>query len=197
MQKPIAPLAALLMALAALVLVGPGQSQAGVIAAKKCLKCHAEFKNLDQAVAGEFQSRSNKAKSISVAVDKGKIEVIKFTAQTTVNNVPNIKALKRPIPVLVAYKKKGPDLVATEITAKPMIKVPEKQLLGVKQVAKLVAMGPQKGHYTLVDSRPTINYLEGHIPGALTMPFPKMPELMGKLPKDKNALIVFYCGGFR
>lgn len=198
MRKPSAPLAALFAVLAGLILLGSGQAMAaGAMAAKKCLKCHSEYQKMDNVVAGEFQSRSNKAKSISVALDNGKTEIIKFTAKTAVTNVPNIKALKRPIPVLVTYEKKGPDLVALKIKAKPMIKVPAAQLMDAKQLAGLVAMGPKKGGYTLIDSRPPITYLEGHIPGAVSVPFPKMPEMMGKLPKDKNSLVIFYCGGFR
>jgi len=183
--------AAVVAAGAGLAAAPPALAQ--VMAQKKCLKCHAEFKDMGQVVAGEFQSRSNKAKSISVELEGGKIEIIKFTPQTKVNNVPGIKKLKKPIPVLVAYEKQGTDLVATEITAKPVIKVPPEQQVDVGQMAKLV----EEGKATIVDSRPPIRYQEGHIPGAVSMPFPKMPELMGKLPKDKNAPIVFYCGGLR
>jgi hypothetical protein len=175
----------------------PAVSQAKVIANKKCLKCHAEIKGMTNVVAGDFQSRSNKAKSITVDVGDGKVEVLKFTPQTTVENVPNIKALKKPIPVQVTYQQKGKDLVATAIKAKPVIKVPQKQLIDVKDLAALVQKGPEKGGYTLIDSRPAIRFQEGHLPTALTMPFPKMPEMMAKLPKDKNALIIFYCQGFR
>jgi len=182
-----------LLLAAGLVLGLPGLGQAKVIAAKKCLKCHAELKKMDNVVAGDFQSRSHKASSIAVKVAPGKVQVIKFTAQTKVKNVPSIKKLRKPIPVQVHYVKRGHDLVATEIVAKPVIKVPKDQLIDVKQMAALV----KKGGFTLVDSRPAIRYQEGHIPGAISIPFPKMPELMHKLPKDKNALIVFYCGGFR
>ncbi|MCF8034713.1 MAG: rhodanese-like domain-containing protein [Desulfarculaceae bacterium] len=167
------------------------------MSAKKCLKCHSEFKDMKNLVAGDFQSRSNKAKSISVMVAPGKTIILKFTPQTKVENVPSIKKLKKPIPVRVSYVKQGSDLVATEIVAKPQIKVPEKQVMGVKELSALVAKGPEKGGYTLVDSRPPIRYYEGHIPGAVMMPFPKMPEMMGKLPKDKSALVIFYCQGFR
>ena len=60
-----------------------------------------------------------------------------------------------------------------------------------------MAKGPDKGNFMLIDSRPPIRYFEGHIPGAVMMPFPKMPDMMGKLPKDKNTPLIFYCGGFR
>jgi rhodanese-related sulfurtransferase len=57
--------------------------------------------------------------------------------------------------------------------------------------------GKQKGEYTLVDSRPGNLYMTAHIPTAISIPFPKMKEMMAKLPKDKNRRVIFYCEGFR
>lgn len=182
-------------AMATMALAAPASAE--VMADQKCLKCHAEIKKMDNVVAGDFQSRSNKAKSIAVEVAPGKNIILKFTPQTTVENVPDLKSLKKPIPVRVSYVKQGSDLVATKIVAKPQIKVPEKQIIEVKDLAALVAQGPVKGDYTLVDSRPPIRFNEGHIPTSINMPFPKMPDMMGKLPKDKTKLVIFYCEGFR
>lgn len=163
---------------------------------KKCLKCHTNYKDKPNIVGGEFQSRSNKAKAIQVKVGET-IELVKFTPQTKVENVPNIKSLKKPIPVMVYYEQKGDDRVATLIKAKPKIKVPPEQLMDVKELSVLVAKGPEKGGYTLIDSRPGINFQEGHIAGALSIPFAAMADKMDMLPKDKNQLVIFYCGGFR
>jgi hypothetical protein len=184
----------LVLAAAAAVAAGwSAPAAAEVMAQKKCLKCHGEFKDMANVVAGEFQSRSNKAQSISVELEDGKIQVIKFTPQTEVHNVEGVKKLKKPIPVLVAFEERGRDLVATEITAKPVIQVPDSQQVSVQEMAALT----KRPDVTIVDSRPPIRYQEGHIPGAVMMPFPKMPEMMDKLPRDKDAPIVFYCGGFR
>ena len=97
----------------------------------------------------------------------------------------------------VHYETVGQDRVATEIVVKPKIKVPEDQLIDVKELAKLVAQGPQKGNYMLVDSRPPGGFLKGHIPTAVSIPFPKMNAMMDKLPQDKNQLLIFYCQGYR
>lgn len=196
--KSMALAAALACAAAAALVGAPAPAQAeGGLKAQKCLKCHTEFKGQDNLVAGDFMSRSNKAKSISVEVAPGKNQIIKFTPETTVVNVENVKALKKPIPVAVTFKKVGSDLVATQIMAKPKIQVPDNQLVDVAQVKQLVAKDIPAGKATLVDSRPPVRYAEGHIPGSISIPFPAMPKLMGKLPKDKDALVVFYCGGFR
>ena len=165
-------------------------------ASKSCLNCHAEFKDMKDILAGNFSSRSNKAKSIQMKINK-KMELVKFTPETAVKNVPNIKALKGMIPIRVHYKIVGPDKVATQIVAKPKMKVPEDQLVAVEDLAKLVAMGPEKGSYTLVDTRPGIKYEAGYIPTAISIPFPKMKKMMDKLPKDRNRKVIFYCEGFR
>lgn len=163
---------------------------------KKCAGCHKDFAKEANVLTGEFQSLSNKAKSFQVEVNDT-MQIVKFTDETDVDNVENIKALKKPIPVKVYYDVKDGDLVATHIVAKPVIKVPENQLVDVKTMEKLVAEGPEKGNFVLVDARPPVAFQEGHIPGAISVPFPKTLELAGRLPKDKNKFIIYYCGGFR
>jgi len=151
---------------------------------------------MPDVLAGNFKSRSNKAKSIQLKINN-RMELVKYTPDTKVENVPNIKSLKGTIPIRVHYKKVGADKVATEIVAKPKMEVPPEQLISTEDLAKLVASGPEKGGYTLVDSRPGIKFQAGHIPTSLSIPFPKMKELTGKLPEDKNRLLIFYCEGLR
>ena len=186
-------LSAALFAVGAMLFAPDSRAEKNELLNSKCLKCHTEFKKMNNVVAGDFESLSNKAKSFQVDIGK-QIQIVKFTPETQVENVETIKKLQKPIPVLVSYKQDGADLVATSIKAKPVIKVPEDQQLSVADVEKLLK---KPGTYTLVDSRPPIRYQEGHIPTAISMPFSKMPGLMDKLPKDKNRLLVFYCGGFR
>lgn len=162
----------------------------------KCVKCHTEYKDQADIVAGDFDSLSDKAKTIQVDLGDRK-QLMKFTDQTTVKNVPAIKDLKKPIPVKVTYQKVGDEFVAKEISAKPQIKVPDDKVISTEDLKKLVAMGPEKGKYTLVDSRPPVKYEEGHIPTAILMPFAQMADMTDKLPKDKNALLIFYCDGMR
>jgi rhodanese-related sulfurtransferase len=97
----------------------------------------------------------------------------------------------------VHYKTEGSDRVATQIVVKPKIKVPPEQLMNVKDLVELIEKGSEKSAYTLVDSRPTPGYLKGHIPTAISIPFPKMKEMLDKLPKQKDRLVIFYCQGYR
>lgn len=49
----------------------------------------------------------------------------------------------------------------------------------------------------IIDSRPTKpKYIQGHIPGAYTIPDKDYEKKKGILPIDKTVPLVFYCGGF-
>jgi len=188
---PVMVLLSLVVSLAAV-----GTVEAESFLDSKCLKCHAEFKQMTNVLAGDFESLSQRAKSFQVLVGDT-MEVIRFTNETETAHVESMKDLWKPIPVLVEFERRGEDLFATRVTAKPIIQVAEKDLIGLEELETLVALGPEKGNYTLLDSRPPIAYKEGHIPTAVSMPFGDMPNLLGRLPEDKDALLILYCGGFR
>ena len=62
----------------------------------------------------------------------------------------------------------------------------------VKQYAKV----PQPEGVMIIDSRPTKpKYVNGHIPTAVSIPHSQFDKLTDKLPKDKDTLLIFYCGG--
>jgi len=161
-----------------------------------CLKCHQSFSEMDNILAGNLNSKSMKAHTIQIKIND-RLELVKFSPDVKVENIPDIKALKGAVALRVHYETVGQDRVATEIVVKPKIEVSEKQLIEVKELAKLVAQGPQKGGYTLIDSRPAGGFMKGHIPTAISIPFPKMNEMTDKLPKDKNQMLIFYCQGYR
>ena len=50
----------------------------------------------------------------------------------------------------------------------------------------------------VIDARPkATKYDKGHIPGSLSMPTSQFDKMKGLLPADKQALVVFYCGGLK
>ena len=86
-----------------------------------------------------------------------------------------------------------------------------KKLLAALCASTLVTMAVYAAHYpdieikdlksamtsknvTLLDVNGTDSYKQGHIPGAIDFTANKA-KLASLLPKDKNALIVAYCGG--
>jgi rhodanese-related sulfurtransferase len=62
----------------------------------------------------------------------------------------------------------------------------------VRQYAKL----PQPEGVMIIDSRPyKPKYAKGHIPTAVSIPDSQFDKMTAELPEDKDALLIFYCGG--
>ncbi len=76
------------------------------------------------------------------------------------------------------------------------LKVAQEKTATLDEIARLVSLGPDKGNFELVDSRPLFRYNEGHIPGAISIPDTEFDKLSWKLPKEKDKEIIFYCAGF-
>lgn len=57
---------------------------------------------------------------------------------------------------------------------------------------------PQLQDVMLIDSRPKrAKYDKGHIPMAVSIPHSKFDKMVAKLPKNKNALLIYYCQGLK
>jgi len=50
---------------------------------------------------------------------------------------------------------------------------------------------------TIVDARPARNFKKGHLPSAINIPLRQFDEMTDKLPADKNAPLIYYCGGYK
>jgi rhodanese-related sulfurtransferase len=128
--------------------------------------------------------------------------IVKYDAKTSVvdgdktSGADAIKDLPKGKEILVSYAGGESKPLATEIAVKQPYKVPEGQKITNDEVVNLVAMGPEKGAYTLIDARPAGAFLSGHIPTAISLPFDSFEENCSTiLPPDKDRLLVFYCGG--
>jgi rhodanese-related sulfurtransferase len=51
----------------------------------------------------------------------------------------------------------------------------------------------RRGEVTVLDVRPVVEYVAGHIPGALSMPLDRLDRRLADLPRDRE--IVAYCRG--
>ena len=57
---------------------------------------------------------------------------------------------------------------------------------------------PMPENVMLIDARPKrAKYDKGHIPMAVSIPDSKFDKMTEKLPQDKNALLIYYCGGLK
>ena len=63
--------------------------------------------------------------------------------------------------------------------------------------AEYVAGQLETNQAIIVDSRPKKpKYDKGHIPTAMSLPHSKFDTLQGKLPRDENTPLIFYCEGY-
>lgn len=169
--------------------------------AKLCTNCHeAEAGSL----RGNFESVAYKTQSIQIKIDEA-TEIIKFDKATlqTLNIKPDpetaaepLRALKKGKEIRIAFTEKDGVKHASLVSAKPPIEVAPEKLVTTAEIEQLVAMGPEKGGYVLIDARPAPRFQEGAIPTAINIPFAAFDKMVDKLPQDKAAQIIYYCGGF-
>ena len=84
-------------------------------------------------------------------------------------------------------------LSAVAVRADDQPKAPEKYPYPDVSIKELKSAMADKT-VTLIDANGTDSYKDGHIPGAIDFEA-KEKDLAKVLPKDKDALIVAYCGG--
>lgn len=169
--------------------------------AKICTNCH---KAEPGAVRGHFDLVTFKAKTIQVKIDdavelfkfdEDEIKVINGAGKSGDGELLKGGLVKKGHEIKVEYTEKNGVKTAIKLIEKPPVKVSEEMLMKTPDLEKLVAMGHEKGKYFLFDSRPLPRFQEGSIPTAVNLPFPAFDKQLDKLPKDKNALIIFYCAG--
>jgi hypothetical protein len=159
--------------------------------APPCKQCHKPDENI---LRGAFVSVSNKASAIQVQVGPA-TWLVTYDDATKLIGAEKWSKIPKEKEIAVAITQKDGSLYATSLTVKPPAKVPEDKLIKVDEVAKLVTAGPEKGNFTIVDSRPAARFIEGHIPGAINISDAEFDKLKDRLPKEKDKLLVFYCAG--
>jgi hypothetical protein len=123
--------------------------------------------------------------------------IIKYDENTKLTGADSLAAVKKGKEMSVVFSGDENNPLANVISIKKPFNLPEEKLVSVDEMKKLVLAGPKKGSYQLVDSRPPAAYKSGHLPGAISIPFPKLNKMRESvLPQNKDALIIFYCGGF-
>jgi rhodanese-related sulfurtransferase len=109
--------------------------------------------------------------------------------------VEHLREVKKGHEARIEFVEKDGVKTATLISFKGPIKIAQEKLVFYPAVQKLVAAGPEKGAYTLIDSRPLPRFQEGTIPTAINLPYPAFDKFLDRLPKEKDRLVVFFCQG--
>lgn len=149
-------------------------------------------KQSETVFKGPVVGRSNKAKTISITVGKGdqaKTMMVRFD-----DNTKGLEFAQKGEAAVINWEQRGNEKFATVI--KPKLAMLPEGVTEIK-VDEMYSLLEAYVPLTLVDARPKLRYDQGHLPGAISIPVPKLKEMKAKaLPTDKNKLLVFYCGGY-
>jgi hypothetical protein len=178
--------------LAALVAATLGLAPPGLTADPPAAVAAAQ-KTEVQSLAGSITGFSRKARLITMDVDQS-VQTVRFDEATIGLDHAAVGEA-----AIVEFRMDGAERVATVIKQKLAKLPPGVTEMPVEEMAALVALGPEKGNYFLVDSRPEARYNEGHLPTAVSIPVPKLEKLGNEAfppsVREKKPLLVFYCGG--
>ncbi|MFO1396012.1 MAG: rhodanese-like domain-containing protein [Burkholderiales bacterium] len=163
-----------------------------------CLSCHKAEPN---AVQGIFENVAFKSKSIQLKID-AYTEIVPFDPATltvvdagVTKPAEALRDIAKNREARIDFVEKDGKKVASRISFKGPIKLAPEKLVSYDDVVALVAQGPEKGNYTLVDSRPLPRVQEGTIPTSINIPYPAWDKVVDRLPQDKARRIVFFCQG--
>jgi hypothetical protein len=183
---------AFLLALAACFSLTAPSFAAKPTTAAACKQCHQPA---DNVVRGNLFGISENFKTIQVSVGS-LIWVIKYGDDLKLAGAEKLSAIPKEKDIAITFTGGEKTPYAVNLAVKQPAKVPAEKLVSAEELTKLLALGPDKGKFVLIDSRPAPRYAEGHILHAVSMPQPSFDTLKDKiLPKDKDILLIFYCGG--
>ncbi len=165
---------------------------------KICGSCHTVG---PAEMRGVFENVAFKSKAIQLKIDD-RAEIVRFDPGTikvvdggVVKSSEALREIAKNREARIEYIDNGGTRLATLISFKGPIKIAPEKVSSYEEVEQLVALGPDKGQYTLIDSRPLPRVQEGTIPTAINLPYPAWDKVVGRLPKDKQAKIIFFCQG--
>lgn len=156
-----------------------------------CAQCHAHDEKILRGVLGGISG-----KALTIQVNIGAVSwIVRWDDGTELVGAESFGKIPKEKEIAVHITEKDGTLYATKVAVKQPAKVAPEKLIKVEEVARLVELGPEKGNFLLVDSRPAPRYHEGHIPHAISIYDAEFDKHIDKLPKEKDKLIIFYCGG--
>jgi len=182
-----------LAALSLLVLPGNIMAEAGKpTVLKPCMQCHKD--NGENDIRGKLGSVSMKAETLKINTGKA-AWLVGFDDETELDGAEAFNKIGAGKEILVTYRQEDGALIADSVAVKPPAKLDQALLIKLDELGPLVEKGPTAGNFTIVDARPGKLFIAGHIPGAISIYDAKFDKNVGKLPKSKENLLVFYCGG--
>ena len=159
-----------------------------------CAGCH----NGDsQTIWGTLVPGSQTDTSVRVQAGKTVWNVL-YDKNSKLNKMATVKDLRDEKAVRVQIRPgSGDNVYAVEMSYKPnySFKNPE-DIITINEMAELLEKDPREGNYLILDARGYDNFIEGHLPNAVLLPYYRLQAFKERLPEDKNTLIATYCRGY-
>ncbi len=195
-----APLARAAVGVALILAAGAAEAGQRPTTMEACKVCHTPAEGV---LRGKMVSVAAELKSLNVTVGP-LVWIVKYGDGLEVKEGDKLggpevlRSIPRDREIAVTFT--GPETkpLAVRVAVKQPYKVPAGKLLPLEKLQDLVARGPGpgEGKFFLFDSRPAAMFAEGHIPGAVSLPYAAFKDkAAATLPADKAALVVFYCAG--
>lgn len=177
--------------MASFLVTGCNQDTSSTTAAAKPAASTQAQQSKGPVYKGKVVGKSNKAKSISIVVGKGKeakTVMVKFDDKTK-----GVEHASKGHASIIFYEMRDGQPWATVVKPK-LAKLPK----GVTEIKtdELKSMIDAKSNFVLVDARPGKRYAAAHMPAAISIGTKAYKKKAATaLPKDKDTLIITYCGG--
>jgi len=139
-----------------------------------------------ETVKGRIQAVSKQAGTVQIQVKDRKV-VVRIDKATRLEGFSSIEELNPPD---LIEAEREPGQAATRVK-KIVFNLPPGVEIDTQALLKIMTGATP---YYLFDARPVKRFGEAHIPSA-NPAHPKDDNFLSLLPADKNALLVFYCGG--
>lgn len=183
-----------ILLIGAAVFLLTGQVMAKETMTPICAECH---KGDSQTIWGTLVPGSQTNTSVRVQAGKTVWNVL-YDKNSKLNKMATVKDLRDEKAVRVQVRPgSGDSVYAVEISYKPNYKFKNPEdIITINEMAELLEKDPREGNYLIIDARGYDNFIEGHLPNAVLLPYYRLQAFKERLPADKDTLIATYCRGY-
>ena len=183
---------AAVLAAASVVLAAPAMAASHI--APNCKGCHQAD---GETIWGTIVPGSQTDSSLEVSTG-GDVWKVRYDRESSLEGFTSARDLRDEKAVMVAFTPAGDGWVHAEaISYKPSYHFHTMDhVVTISEVAQILEKSPEEGHYMIVDARGYDNFIEGHLPNAVNIPYYRLLEFKDRLPADKSTKIIAYCRGF-
>lgn len=185
---------ALLAGTAMVCLAGQAAAKGPAIPVYNCGSCHQQGAG---EIWGTLVPGSQTDSSFKVQTGK-ETWTVRYDQASKLKKMTSVKDLSDEKAVKIKVKAEGGNQAyAEEVSAKSNFTFKKSEdVITVAEVVELLKKSPKEGNYMIADARGYDNYIEGHLPNAVLIPYYEFQAYKDRMPADKNTLIVVYCRGY-